>query len=148
VIDGGPVQLDFAKKTLDEMGLEKVPVVAIAKREELVYLTDREEPVHMLLNDEALKLLQRVRNESHRFAVNAHRRGYGNKLGRNALQDIPGVGKHKAANLLSYFGSVKNISSLEPEKLTQVEGIGPVLAEKIHLSLNGSSKEEGVREAT
>jgi len=148
VIDGGPVQLDFAKKTLNEMGLEKVPVVALAKREELVYLTGREEPVHMSLDDEALKLLQRVRNESHRFAVNAHRKGYGKKLRRNALQDIPGVGKHKAANLLSHFGSVKNISSLEPEKLTQVEGIGPVLAEKIHLSLNGSSGEEGAREAT
>jgi len=141
LIDGGPVQLQFAKEALESLQLERIPVVSIAKKEELLFTTNLKDPLRLSFESKALKLLQKVRDESHRFAITAHRKGYDRKLTRNALQDIPGIGKHKAAVLLSHFGSVKRIRSLPVNDIAAIEGIGPVLAQKIQTYLSGAERE-------
>ncbi|WP_286932944.1 excinuclease ABC subunit UvrC [Aminobacterium sp. UBA4834] len=141
LIDGGPVQLEFAKKALSDLALVTIPVISLAKREELIYHSEKELPIRLDWADPVLQLLQRVRDESHRFAIKSHRRGRGVRLTRSRLEDIPGVGKHTAALLLSHFGSMKKIATLSPEELTTVKGIGPVLAKKIVSFFRGEEHE-------
>ncbi|NLL36830.1 MAG: excinuclease ABC subunit UvrC [Fretibacterium sp.] len=131
LIDGGPIQLEFALKALEELDLA-LPVAALAEREELVFLPNRpEEPLKLSREDPVLKLLQRLRNEVHRYAVTTHRNARTSRLRRSALEDIPGIGKARAAQLLVKFGSVQRIATLEPEELSTLPGIGPTLARKI-----------------
>ena len=141
LIDGGPIQLEFAKKALSELKMEKIPAISLAKREELIYHNEKEPPIRLDWTDPVLRLLQRVRDESHRFAIKSHRRGRGMVLTRSVLEEIPGVGKHMAASLLSSFGSVKKIAVLTPEELMQVKGIGPVLAKNIAAFFRGEDNE-------
>jgi excinuclease ABC subunit C len=131
VIDGGPIQLEFALKALTELGLEEIPIVSLAKRDEQLFLPHREKPIELPRSDSGLQLLQRVRDESHRFAISSHRSGRDRRLRRSVLEDVPGVGKKRAAHLLTHFGSVQNIASLEPEELTALPGIGPEMARRI-----------------
>ncbi|QVL37495.1 excinuclease ABC subunit UvrC [Aminirod propionatiphilus] len=131
LIDGGPLQLEFAAGALAALGLEELPIVSLAKREEQLFLPGRKEPLELPLSDPALQLLQRVRDESHRFAVASHRRGRDSRLRRSVLEDVPGVGKKRAALLLIHFGSVQKIASLEPDELTLLPGIGPETARRI-----------------
>ncbi|MDR3254100.1 MAG: excinuclease ABC subunit UvrC [Synergistaceae bacterium] len=131
MIDGGPVQLDFARRALLSLGLESIPMVALAKREEELFVPDRKEPIRLGLDDPGLKLLQRVRDEAHRFAITSHRKRRDKKFGRSSLEDIPGLGKNRVAQLLSRFGSMRAIAKLERGELAAVPGVGPVLAERI-----------------
>jgi len=131
LVDGGAVQLQFALQALHKLGLEDLPVVALAKEEEALYLPGKRSPLKLSREDPGLKLLQRVRDEAHRFAVSSHRRGRDQRYRRSALEEIPGVGKRRAAALLAMFGSVARISDLEPEQLTAVPGVGPSLAKRI-----------------
>jgi excinuclease ABC subunit C len=121
--------------------MEKIPAISLAKREELIYHNEKEPPIRLDWTDPVLRLLQRVRDESHRFAIKSHRRGRGMVLTRSVLEEIPGVGKHMAASLLSSFGSVKKIAVLTPEELMQVKGIGPVLAKNIATFFRGEDNE-------
>ena len=140
LIDGGPIQLEFALKALDELKLE-LPLVALAEREELIFLPGRpDEPLRLGLDDPVLQLLQRLRDEVHRYAVTTHRGARSARLRRSALEEIPGIGKARAAQLLVRFGSVQRIAALEPEALRVVPGLGPALARKIIAHLRG---EEG-----
>ena len=141
LIDGGPVQLEFALSALNKMGLEKTPAVSLAKREEEIFIPGRIEPLRLDLNDPGLKLLQRVRDESHRFAITSHRRARDKKFSRSALEDIPGMGKNRVAQLLSRFGSVRAIAKLGPEELASAPGVGPVLAERVLKALDISGPE-------
>ena len=131
LIDGGPVQLEFARKALDALGLKDLPAVSLAKEEELIYHTLGEEPLRLDFSDSALRLLQRVRDESHRFAIESHRSSRSARLRRSVLEDIPGIGKHRAAQLLGKFGSARNIASLSALELMSAPGIGPAMAERI-----------------
>ena len=131
LIDGGPQQLEFAARALAALGLDELPIASLAKREEEVFLTGQEAPLELPLSDPALQLLQRVRDESHRFALASHRRGRDSRLRRSILEDVPGVGKKRAALLLTHFGSVQRIASLESAELTVLPGIGPEMARRI-----------------
>ncbi|MDR1965142.1 MAG: excinuclease ABC subunit UvrC [Synergistaceae bacterium] len=139
MIDGGPVQLEFAVAALTSLGLEETPVIALAKREEEVYVPRRSDPLRLDINDPGLRLLQRVRDEAHRFAITSHREARNKKFSRSALEDIPGMGKNRVAQLLSRFGSVRAIAKLAPEALASVPGVGPVLAERVLNALDISA---------
>ncbi|MDR0764317.1 MAG: excinuclease ABC subunit UvrC [Synergistaceae bacterium] len=131
LIDGGPVQLEFALSALNKLGLERIPAVSLAKREEEIFLPGRAAPLRLDSNDPGLLLLQRVRDESHRFAITSHRNARDKKFSRSALEDIPGMGKNRVAQLLSRFGSVRAIAKLGREVLASAPGMGPVLADRV-----------------
>ena len=140
LIDGGPIQLEFALKALGELKLE-LPLIALAEREELVFLPGRpNDPLRLGLDDPVLQLLQRLRDEVHRYAITTHRNARAGRLRRSALEDVPGIGKARAAQLLVRFGSVQRIAALEPEELCAVPGLGPALARKIVAHLRGEGE--------
>ena len=106
-------------------------MVALAERNEEIYRPDEAVPMRLERSDRALHLLQRVRDEAHRFAVSSHRRGRDVRLRRSALEDIPGVGKKRAAALLGALGSPARIAATDPADLARIPGIGPGLAKRI-----------------
>ncbi len=130
LIDGGQGQLEYALRALRELGFE-LPLIALAEREELIFLPGNPEPLRLGRDDEALQLLQRLRDEVHRYAITTHRNAREKHMRHSRLDDIPGIGRKKAAELLVKFGSVKKIAALSPDELQKVPGIGSVLAEKI-----------------
>jgi excinuclease ABC subunit C len=137
LIDGGPVQLEFAMKSVEELKLD-IPIAALAKQEELVFLPGRPEPLRLSFEDPVLRLLQQMRDEVHRYAVTTHRGARSNRLRRSVLEEIPGIGKARAAQLLVKFGSVRRIAAMEPEELCAAAGVGRALAEKIAAHLKGA----------
>jgi excinuclease ABC subunit C len=138
VIDGGPVQLEFAMKSFEELKLD-IPVVALAKREELVYLPGRPDPVRLSFDDSVLKLLQRLRDEVHRYSITTHRNAKVSRLRRSILEEVPGIGKARAAQLIVKFGSVQRIAMMDPEELADAPGVGKALAKKIVSHLRGEN---------
>lgn len=136
MIDGGPVQLDFARRALAELGLDSIAALALAKREEEIYVPGRKEPIRLDANDPGLKLLERVRDEAHRFAITSHRKKRESKFKKSVLEEIPGLGKNRVAQLLSRFGSVRAIAKLKQDELAGAPGVGPVLAERIMRALD------------
>ena len=130
LIDGGPGQLQYAQKALDELGYS-LPLVALAEREELLFLPGRDEPLRLGRDDPALQLLQRVRDEVHRYAVTTNRNAREKRIRHSRLKDIPGIGRKVTAELLVRFGSVRKIRELSVEELVSVPGIGRKTAEKI-----------------
>ncbi len=148
LIDGGPEQLAFAREALAEVPVS-IRTVALAKRDELIFTEPDKPPLRLDWNDPALRLLQRVRDESHRFAITTHRHKRVSRLSRSSLEDVPGVGKHTAAVLLSTFGSVQRVASLSPEELQQAPGIGPKQAARISAFLAGlHDDDDGQQKAT
>lgn len=137
LVDGGPQQLRFALEALEELGIEGLEVVALAKREELLFRPGREAPVRLDASDPALRLLQRVRDEAHRFALSAHRSRQKKRLARSSLEDIPGIGKVRAAELLARFGSIPRLVESSEEELVKVKGISRSTAQRILAHLRG-----------
>ncbi len=135
LIDGGAGQLEYAEMALKELGFN-LPLIALAEREEIIFLPDNPEPLRLGRDDEALQMLQRIRDEVHRYAITTHRNARDKHLRRSRLEDIEGIGKKKAAELLLKFGSVKKISELTVKDLQEVNGIGPVMAAKILEAVN------------
>ncbi|NLI96570.1 MAG: hypothetical protein GX436_07675 [Synergistaceae bacterium] len=132
VIDGGAQQLRFAAAALEELGLAEIPAVALAKQEEAVYTLFDEAPLLPGKEDPALQLLQRLRDEAHRFAVSAHKKGRDRKNRRSILEEVPGVGKKRAAALLAKFGDLGRIAAATPEDLAcVVPGMGVTVARRI-----------------
>ncbi|MDR3355115.1 MAG: excinuclease ABC subunit UvrC [Synergistaceae bacterium] len=136
LIDGGPAQLDFAGRALDSLGLGSIAVAALAKREEEIFVPGRRDPLRLDPTDPGLLLLQRVRDEAHRFAITSHRTKRNKKFSRSALEDIPGMGKNRVSQLLSRFGGIRAIARLSQDELASVPGIGDVLAERILTALD------------
>jgi excinuclease ABC subunit C len=139
LIDGGPQQLRFAREALEELGLEDLETAALAKREELLFRPGKKAPVRLDVTDPALRLLQRVRDEAHRFALSAHRGRQKKRLARSSLEDIPGIGKIRAAELLARFGSIPGLVESTEEELAEVKGISRGMARRILAQLRGES---------
>lgn len=131
VIDGGKGQLNAAAGALRELGMSEVAVVALAKREEVVHLPGRAEPVRLHRRDRALHLLQRIRDEAHRFAVRYNRKLRTKRTLKSDLGEIPGVGPKRQADLLRRFGSVRGVREASREELARVPGFSEALASRI-----------------
>jgi excinuclease ABC subunit C len=132
VIDGGKGQLNAAVRALEELGIEGVDVCALAKRLEEVHRPGREAPVVLPRSSEALFLLQRIRDEAHRFAVSYHRTLRGRRMTESAFDAIPGIGPARREALLGHFGSLKRVREATIEELAAVPGISEGLARTIH----------------
>ncbi len=139
VVDGGPPQVAAAARALEDLGVDDVFVIGLAKRLEEVWVQDSEFPVILPRASEGLFLLQRIRDEAHRFAITFHRQKRGASMTASALDDIPGLGPAKRKALLKHFGSVKKIRGARVEDLADVPGVGPALAETIRASLTPAS---------
>jgi excinuclease ABC subunit C len=136
VVDGGPAQADAAWRALNDLSIDDVAVCGLAKRLEEVWLPEEEFPVILPRSSEGLYLLQRVRDEAHRFAITYHRQKRSQGFTASALDDITGLGPARRAALLKRFGSVRKLSAATPEEIAAVPGIGPRLAETIAAALN------------
>ncbi|PWD49644.1 excinuclease ABC subunit C [Serinibacter arcticus] len=137
VVDGGPPQVAAAKRAMDELGVTDVALVGLAKRLEEVWLPGEEFPLVLPRTSEGLYLLQRVRDEAHRFAITHHRKRRSGAMTRSVLDDVPGLGPSRQAALLGRFGSVKAIRVAGPDAIAEVPGIGPKLAVAVHEALSG-----------
>jgi excinuclease ABC subunit C len=122
VIDGGKGQLSAAYAALEELGLANLVAVGIAKKEELLYTREHEDPIALAANDPALLLVQRIRDEAHRFAVTFHRRARTMRDLRSELDDVPGIGPRRRKTLLTTFGSVAGVRRATREELAAVVG--------------------------
>jgi excinuclease ABC subunit C len=135
VIDGGQPQVAAAARALDELGIDDVSVCGLAKRLEEVWLPGEDTPVIMPRTSEGLYLLQRVRDEAHRFAITYHRKKRSAALTTSELDDVPGLGPARRAALLRHFGSVKKIAGASVDEIAGLPGFGPRLAETVAAAL-------------
>ena len=142
VVDGGKGQLSAVLPVLEEVGAQEVAVVALAKREEEVFVPGSSEPVRMSRRDPALRLLQRIRNEAHRFAVEYNRKLRSRRTIRSALGDIPGIGASRQRALLTKFGSVRGVQEADVDDISRVPGFSRILAERILAHLGTAEAEE------
>jgi excinuclease ABC subunit C len=131
VIDGGKAQLGAAVAALAALDLPDVQVVALAKREEEVFVPGRPEPIRLDRRDRALHVLQRIRNEAHRFAVRYNRKLRSRRTLKSDLSNIPGVGPKRQETLLRRFGSLKGVREATPEEIARVPGFSEALASRI-----------------
>jgi excinuclease ABC subunit C len=118
-----------------------VSVVGLAKRLEEVWLPDADFPVILPRTSEGLYLLQRMRDEAHRFAVTFHRQRRSKTMTTSVLDGIPGLGEARRKALLARFGSVKRLRAASEQQLVEVPGIGPALARTIHVALSAESSQ-------
>jgi excinuclease ABC subunit C len=142
LVDGGRGQLQAALTALDRLGLE-LPVVGLAKREEEIWVPGRPEPIRLPRKDPALQLIQRVRDEAHRFAITRHRGRRSKRMRETSLMEIPGIGPTRARILLRRFGSLSGLAAANPTEIE--ETIGPASARAVlrHLAA-GRAQEEPV----
>jgi len=131
VVDGGPLQAAAAARALAELSIDDVAVCGLAKRLEEVWLPGEEYPVILPRSSEGLYLLQRVRDEAHRFAIAYHRQKRGKAATASALDEVPGLGPARRKTLLKHFGSVRKLGAASVEEIAEVPGIGPKLAATI-----------------
>jgi excinuclease ABC subunit C len=122
VIDGGKGQLTSAYEAFSRLGLANLVAVGLAKKEELIYTRDRADPLALPVNSPALLLLQRLRDEAHRFAVTFHRRARAMRDLRSELDTVPGIGPRRRRSLLVRFGSLSAVRRATREELTTVVG--------------------------
>ncbi len=134
VIDGGQPQIAAAARALRDAGLENIAVCGIAKRLEEVWLPDSDYPVILPRSSDALFLLQRLRDEAHRFALRYQRTTRSRDI-RSRLSSIPGLGPARTTELLKHFGSVARLRAASVDELTAVDGIGPATAQLVHRAL-------------
>ena len=139
VIDGGKGQLGAALKALDDVNLPQQAVISLAKREEEVYLPGRSEPIRLPRRAPALRLLQRIRDEAHRFAVTYNRKLRTKRTIRSELSTIPGVGAARQRALLERFGSMRNVAAASEAEIAALPGFGPSIAKKVKAALGGGA---------
>jgi excinuclease ABC subunit C len=149
VVDGGLPQVNAAQSVLDELGIEEVALVGLAKRLEEVWRPGLDHPVILPRTSEGLYLLQRLRDEAHRFAITFHRERRSKAMTTSQLDGIPGLGASRQKALLRHFGSVKRLRAAEAAEIMAVPGIGPSLATAIvtHLA-EGAPPEPAVNLTT
>jgi excinuclease ABC subunit C len=142
VVDGGLPQVNAAQTVLDALGIDEVAVVGLAKRLEEVWLPRTDHPVILPRSSEGLYLLQRLRDEAHRFAITFHRQRRSKAMTASALDGIPGLGPSRQQALLRHFGSVKRLRFATATEMMAVPGIGPSLAQVIEEHLGGAPAPE------
>ena len=125
VVDGGPPQVAAAQAAMRELGVVDIPVCGLAKRLEEVWLPDQDDPVIFARTSEGLYLLQRVRDEAHRFAISHHRSRRSKSMVESVLDDVPGLGEVRRRTLVKHFGSLKKLRAADLSQIAQVPGIGP-----------------------
>jgi excinuclease ABC subunit C len=135
VIDGGEGQVGAARKALEKYDLRSIPLIGLAKREETIVFPDERAPLQLPRRSEALRLLQRIRNEAHRFAVSYHRSLRSKRLRRSVLDGIEGVGPERKALLLRTFGSVRAMAQASEADIAAVPGVGKAIARRIQAAL-------------
>lgn len=148
VVDGGAPQVEAANAALADLGITDVALCGLAKRLEEVWCPGEEYPLILPRTSEGLYLLQRVRDEAHRFAITYHRKKRGKKMTASALDGVPGLGPARQRALLKKFGSVKRIRAATPEQIAQTPGIGSTLADQIHTSLAPAATSPSVNVTT
>ncbi|MEU6845166.1 excinuclease ABC subunit UvrC [Streptomyces sp. NPDC046716] len=131
VVDGGQPQVAAAKRALDELGIDDIAVCGLAKRLEEVWVPDEDDPVVLPRTSEGLYLLQRVRDEAHRFAITYQRTKRAKRFRAGPLDDVPGLGDARKQALVKHFGSVKRLRSATIDQICEVPGIGRKTAETI-----------------
>ena len=132
VVDGGLPQVNSARAALDAAGAQDVAVVGLAKRLEEVWVPGEDFPLVLPRSSDGLFLLQRLRDEAHRFAITFHRQRRSKAMTASALDTVPGLGPARRRALLEAFSTVKAIRAASPEQLAEVTGIGPALAQTVH----------------
>ena len=137
VIDGGKGQLGVAVRVLEDLGLEDISVVGLAKRFEEVYRPGESDPVRIPRDSQALYLLQQVRDEAHRFAITYHRTLRAKKMTTSVLDDVPGLGPTRRTRLLKEFGSVKRLREQDPETLKALRWLPDAVAVDLYARLHG-----------
>ncbi|HYS53674.1 MAG TPA: excinuclease ABC subunit UvrC [Thermoanaerobaculia bacterium] len=137
LIDGGRGQLNAALTALNRLGIEGITIAGLAKREEEIYVPDREEPIRLDRHEPALQLLQMVRDETHRFAVSSHRRRRSKRMLHSELDDLPGIGEKRRRLLIERFGSVSGVKQASEQDLINVLGrkVGRTLYEELHAAM-------------
>ncbi|WP_069870246.1 excinuclease ABC subunit UvrC [Streptomyces malaysiensis] len=139
VVDGGKPQVAAAKRALDELGVDDVAVCGLAKRLEEVWLPDEDDPVVLPRSSEGLYLLQRVRDEAHRFAITYQRSKRAKSMKAGPLDTVPGLGDSRKQALLKHFGSVKRLRAATVEQICEVPGVGRKTAETVAAALAGAA---------
>jgi excinuclease ABC subunit C len=150
VVDGGPAQVAAAARALGELGIDDVSVCGLAKRLEEVWLPGEDGPVIMPRTSEGLYLLQRVRDEAHRFAITYHRKKRSSALTTSELDAVPGLGPARKATLLRHFGSVRRIAGASVAEIAGLPGIGPRIAETVAAALqpDGAGRQQSTGRAS
>lgn len=138
VVDGGLGQLQYARQAMEECGVE-VQIVSLAKREELVYTLQSDQPVYLPRNSYALNLLINVRDESHRFAITYFRKLHNKNSIKSVLQDVDGIGEKRRVELHRKFRSMDNLKNATVEEIASVKGMTRPVAEKLYEFLHGKS---------
>jgi excinuclease ABC subunit C len=132
IVDGGKGQLSAACRELQRLGLHDLPIIGLAKEHEEIYRPGRALPLQLPIDSGALRLLQRIRDEAHRFANAYHQLLMKKRIGESILDDCPGVSQNRKNLLLRKFGSVKRLRTATVEEIASTEGIGRRLAEEVH----------------
>jgi excinuclease ABC subunit C len=132
IVDGGKGQLSAACRELQRLGLHELPIIGLAKEHEEIYRPGRALPLQLPVDSGALRLLQRIRDEAHRFANTYHQLLMKKRVGESILDDCPGVSQNRKNLLLRKFGSINRLRKASVEEIAATEGIGPKLAEEVH----------------
>jgi len=148
VVDGGPPQVAAAAKALDELGISDVALCGLAKRLEEVWLPDSDDPVILPRTSEGLYLLQRLRDEAHRFAITHHRERRSKSMVESVLDQVPGLGEVRRKLLLNHFGSLKKLRAATVEEIAAVPGFGTKTALSIKQALEALPQREAINTAT
>jgi excinuclease ABC subunit C len=148
VVDGGPPQVAAAARALSELGITDVALCGLAKRLEEVWLPDSDEPVILPRSSEGLYLLQRLRDEAHRFAITHHRSRRSKSMVESLLDQVPGLGDVRRKALMTHFGSLKKLRAASVEEIAAVPGFGTKTALAIKQQLQAAPQRESVNTAT
>jgi excinuclease ABC subunit C len=143
VVDGGQPQVEAAADVLAELGVTDVAVCGLAKRLEEVWLPAEPDPVILSRTSEGLYLLQRVRDEAHRFAITYHRQRRSKGMTSSELDTVPGLGPARRAALLKHFGSVRKLRAADVDEIAALPGFGPRTAAAVLAALGGENRPEG-----
>lgn len=148
VVDGGAPQVEAAQAALSELGMSDIAVVGLAKRLEEVWLPGDPDPVILPRTSEGLYLLQRIRDEAHRFAIAYQRQKRGKRMIESLLDDVPGLGDIRRKAVLKHFGSLKRLKAASVEEIASVPGIGPSIAQSIFDTLAAHASAPSVNVTT
>ncbi|MFL6504890.1 MAG: helix-hairpin-helix domain-containing protein, partial [Candidatus Udaeobacter sp.] len=132
IVDGGKGQLSSACRELQRLGLHDLPIIGLAKEHEEIYRPGRALPLRLPMDSPALRLLQRIRDEAHRFANAYHQLLMKKRVEESILDDCPGVSQNRKSLLLQQFGSVNRLRRASVDEIASTEGIGRKLAEEVH----------------